>query len=174
MVESKSRRGNQVSNRSSQLARRDERYTRTHYTANFVSGKKYSTADQRKILALAGVEHVAGRSFDEAESLIDANINLGILPPDIRDRASIRQLAVLDKIGVEYPDNISKSGASQLIDQHTEPTEKQLEFLHSLGSAIPHGLTRKSASALIDQYTQVGPIVRLNSLLIWVALPCDP
>lgn len=107
---------------------------------------------------MAGVDHVTGRTFDEAESLIDANIERGSLPNDIRDRASLRQLAVLDRIGVEYTDNISKSDASLLIDEHTEPTEKQIDFLHTLGADIPPGLTKRSASNLIDQYTRIRPM----------------
>ncbi len=120
-----------------------------------MTGKKYTTPDQRKILAKAGIEHVVGRSYEEAEALIDKCIQRGVLAIDIRDRASIRQLALLDKHGIPYSGDISKAAASHLLDQHLLATDKQIEFLRAMGADIPPGLTKKAATALIEQCVAV-------------------
>lgn len=133
----------------SQLPKADRKPSRDRPT-------KYTTTEQRRILELAGIEHVRGRTFEEADSMIDANIQTGRLPVDIRDRATPRQLARLGELGVECSEDISKDDATRLM--HEQPTAKQLDFLRGLGAELPPDLTKQTASDLIDHYTSVSPM----------------
>ena len=99
-----------------------------------------------------------GRSFDDAELLIDQQIAQGNLPATIREFATARQRKVLDRIGISYPDDISKLRASHLITQNTPPTDRQLDFLAGLGHDGAPPTTKNDASKLIDRYTQYHPM----------------
>src|SRR4051812_35232410 len=101
--------------------------------------KSYSTKRQKALLASAGIPYVRGRSFAEAQVLIDAAITRGQLSQeDLYEAATARQLEFLQRLGVPVASRISKSDASALIDralaaEGTRASERQLEFIRDLG-----------------------------------------
>ena len=48
-----------------------------------ISQKRYTTKEQRQILESVGVPHVKGRSYSEAEHLINQFIQAGRLPRNV-------------------------------------------------------------------------------------------
>lgn len=88
--------------------------------------------------------------------------------------ATDKQKKLLDKLHIEYNDNITAREASDLIDKHygnkpvnelddqpeinksVKPaSEKQIQLLINLGAKIPENLTSADASALIDKIKSI-------------------
>ena len=122
-----------------------------------MSKKRYTTTDQKRILAMVDVPHVRGRSYEEAEVLIEGAINEGKLPRGV-SFASWRQVKLLKELGVAHAPDISKTAASELLDKHIPATEGQLDFLEYLGAVVLPGCSKKQASDLIDKYTSKIPM----------------
>lgn len=94
--------------------------------------------------------------FKSVSSIINKRLNSN------RELASNSQYAMLDTLGIEYDEPLTKSEASRLIDEKTNqvledpPTEPQLDLLSKKGykGAIPR--TKKEASLLIDEVIAKG------------------
>ena len=88
--------------------------------------------------------------------------------------ATDKQKSLLNKLNIEYNENITAQEASELIDQHygnkssdeldnsekkgkySKPaSEKQLQLLANLGANIPDNLTSAEASNLIDKIKSI-------------------
>ena len=88
--------------------------------------------------------------------------------------ATDKQKALLNKLNIEYNENITAQDASDLIDQHygnkssdelnnsekkgksSKPaSEKQIQLLVNLGANIPDNLTSAEASNLIDKIKSI-------------------
>lgn len=116
-----------------------------------MNAKNYTTPEQRDSLLSVGIGHVKGRSFEEAEALIDQQIRLGNLAPEHKDRASFRQLEKLDELELEYEPMISKKEASDLISRYESATDRQKEYLVAMGVSFDADITKSDASSLIDE-----------------------
>lgn len=87
--------------------------------------KHYSTKQQRSTLESIGIAHVPGRTFDEAENLINEQIRLGKLPGNVLSPPTEKQIAFLAKHNVPITDNVTKEAASELIDRKIKEIDKQ-------------------------------------------------
>ena len=120
---------------------------------NAARGKQYVTIAQRKALESIGVTHVRGRSRQQAQELIEENIRIGRLPPDILTRPTEKQIEFLRGLGAQVPDNLTKEQASELIDSLTQVrplSQGQADFIEHLGGVAVPTLTYENAGAFIE------------------------
>ena len=122
----------------------------TSTMASSTREKAYATQDQKRLLAAHGIEHVPGRSKEEAETLLLGLASSGKIPEEdarspIRTRpARAEQLERLCELGEKPTPELTRSQAGERIVwlQGVAPARKEdFEYLRGLGITPPPSMT---------------------------------
>jgi hypothetical protein len=120
---------------------------------NAARGKQYVTTAQRKALESIGIAHVRGSSRQEAQELIEEDIRVGKLPPDILTRPTEKQIEFRRGLGAQVPDDLTKEQASELIDSLTQIrplSQGRADFIEHLGGVAVPTLTYENAGEFTE------------------------
>lgn len=117
----------------------------------------YTTKGQREILESVGLSHVKGRTLEEADRLIQEQIDLGNLPPDIQTRPTEKQIEFLKLHQIEISEGLTKDQATELISAEIERiqrrermTEKQAKMILDLKGKPINGMSKWDAKQFIE------------------------
>lgn len=116
--------------------------------------KRYTTKGQRELLESAGFPHVRGRTYDEAQQLIEQSIQTGRLPRNVLSPPKQWQIIRLREHGIPFPSDITEDEAGALIAQKLDPitpiSDRQFSFIIELGGVPSKRMMRRDASRFID------------------------
>ena len=122
-----------------------------------MSDKKYTTKMQRELLESVGVPHQKGRTWDEAQQLLQGFIDRGQLRRNILDPPTPKQLAFIERHNIAAPPDVTKEEATALIgekiaelDKVTPISEGQYDFIERLDRKPEWDMTRHQAGLFIE------------------------
>lgn len=122
-----------------------------------MSTKRYTTKQQRAILASLGIPHEKGRTYDEAQRWINHHIQAGELKRNVMSPPTEKQLAFLAEHDIAVSSDITKEEASTLIgqkietlDRFTPLSDRQFEHIEDLGGIPSTSMNRHEASQFIE------------------------
>lgn len=115
--------------------------------------KTYTSREQREILESVDIPHVKGRSSEEADRLIQEQINAGKLPADTLTRPTQKQISYAKELGITIPVDATRDDVQELFEhrKRQDPlTENQSRYIKKLGGIVYRGMSKYDASCFIE------------------------